>query len=110
MTMEEASALQANKAAAIKSAEVESRLRGLRQHQRQSLTIEDSEFLASANALAEERDRSQRAVVSLQERRQASQHLSLHFDFHNHPARVFEKTAALHRKQTTWTGMPGLLM
>jgi hypothetical protein len=104
--MEEAKAMEAKNAAASKAAAVESRLRGLRKVQRQSLTIEDSEFLASANALADECDRAQRAVVSLQ----ASQHLSLLADFHSDPARAVEETAAVHRQHTTWASMPGLLV
>jgi len=39
--------MEAKNAAASKAAAVESRLRGLRKLQRQSLTIEDSEFLCS---------------------------------------------------------------
>ena len=102
--------MEAKNAAASKAAAVESRLRDLRKHQRQSLTIEDSEFLASANALADERDLAQRAVVSLQERRQASQHILLLANFHSDPARALEETAAVNRQQTTWAGMPGLLV
>lgn len=102
--------MEAKHAAANKAAAVESRLRALRRHQRESLTIEDSEFLASANALADERDRAQRAVVSMQERWQASQQLSLFSDFHSDHARAVEETAAMHRQQTTWAGMPALLV
>jgi hypothetical protein len=48
--------------------------------------------------------------VSLQERRQASQHILLLANFHSDPARALEETAAVNRQQTTWAGMPGLLV
>jgi len=109
LTMEESKALEAQRAAADKAAAVENRLRDLRTHQRQSLTIEESEFLASADALADERERARRATVSLQERRQASRQLSLLADFHSDPARAGGDAAA-RRQLATWALMPDLLV
>ena len=106
MTMEETKSLEAKKAAADKAAVVEDRLRSLRASQRQSLTIEEAEFLASADALADQQESAQRATVSLQERRQASRQLSLLADFHSDRTRAGEAAAASRRQPTTWAMMP----